>query len=96
MRALLDVILVALDIYVYVIIAMAVFSWLLAFNVVNQRNQAVATIGNMLYQLTEPVLRPIRRRMPMMGGLDLSPIVLLLLIFLLQRIIAYYIYPHVF
>jgi YggT family protein len=96
MRAILDVILVALDIYVYVIIAMAVFSWLLAFNVVNQRNQAVATIGNMLYQLTEPLLRPIRRRMPIMGGLDLSPIVLLLLIFLVQRIIAYYIYPHVF
>jgi YggT family protein len=96
MRAILDVILVALDIYVYVIIAMAVFSWLLAFNVVNQRNQAVATIGNMLYQLTEPLLAPIRRRMPMMGGLDLSPIVLLLLIFLVQRIIAYYIYPHVF
>jgi YggT family protein len=96
MRAILDVILVALDIYVYVIIAMAVFSWLLAFNVVNQRNQVVATIGNMLYQLTEPLLRPIRRRMPTMGGLDLSPIVLLLLIFLVQRIIAYYIYPHVF
>lgn len=96
MRAILDVILVALDIYVYVIIAMAVFSWLLAFNVVNQRNQAVATIGNMLYQLTEPLLAPIRRRMPTMGGLDLSPIVLLLLIFLVQRIIAYYIYPHVF
>jgi YggT family protein len=50
----------------------------------------------MLYQLTKPVLRPIRRRLPTMGGLDLSPIVLLLLIFLLQRIIAYYIYPHVF
>jgi YggT family protein len=96
MRAILDVILVALDIYVYVIIAMAVFSWLLAFNVVNQRNQAVSTIGNMLYQLTEPLLAPIRRRMPVMGGLDLSPIVLLLLIFLVQRIIAYYIYPHVF
>ena len=46
--------------------------------------------------MTEPLLRPIRRRMPTMGGLDLSPIVLLLLIFLLQRIIAYYIYPHVF
>ena len=96
MRAILDVILFALDIYVYVIIAMAVFSWLLAFNVVNQRNQAVSTIGNMLYQLTEPLLAPIRRRMPTMGGLDLSPIVLLLLIFLVQRVILYYIYPHVF
>jgi YggT family protein len=96
MRALLDVILVALDIYVYVIIAMAVFSWLVAFNVVNQRNQAVATIGDVLYRLTEPLLRPIRRLSPSMSGLDLSPLVLLLGIFLLQRIIAYYIYPNVF
>jgi YggT family protein len=96
MRALLDVILVALDIYVYVIIAMAVFSWLVAFNVVNQRNQAVATIGDVLYRLTEPLLRPIRRLIPSMSGLDLSPLVLLLGIFLLQRIIAYYIYPNVF
>jgi YggT family protein len=96
MRALLDVILVALDIYVYIIIAMAVFSWLVAFNVMNQRNQAVATIGDLLYRLTEPLLRPIRRYIPSMSGIDLSPLVLLLGIFLLQRIIAYYIYPNVF
>ncbi len=96
MRALLDVVLVVLDIYVYIIIAMAVFSWLAAFNVVNQRNQVVATIGDVLYRLTEPLLRPIRRYMPNMGGIDLSPLALLLGIFLLQRIIAYYIYPNVF
>jgi YggT family protein len=95
MRAILDVILIALDLYVWVIIASAIFSWLYAFNVVNPRNQVVATIGNALYQLTEPLLRPIRRFMPNLGGLDLSPIVLLLLIFLVQRLIAYYIYPQV-
>ncbi|HEX2257019.1 MAG TPA: YggT family protein [Afifellaceae bacterium] len=96
MRALLDVILLALQIYVWIIIASAIFSWLFAFNVVNPRNQFVATIGNALYQLTEPVLRPIRRYVPIFGGLDISPIILILLIFLLQRVIVYYIYPAVF
>ena len=96
MRALLDVLLLALDIYTWIIIASAIFSWLYAFGVVNPRNQAVSTIGRMLYQLTEPALRPIRRFVPNFGGLDISPIILLLLIFLLERVIGYYIYPYVF
>jgi len=96
MRALLDVLLLALNIYTWIIIAAAIFSWLFAFGVVNASNQFVATIGRMLYQLTEPALRPIRRVLPAFGGLDLSPIVLLLLIFLIERIIIYYVYPYVF
>ena len=96
MRALLDVVLLILNLYWWVIILAAVFSWLYAFGVVNPRNQVVATIGRILYQLTEPLLRPIRRFVPVFGGLDLSPIVLLLIIFLIQRVIAYYIYPYVF
>ncbi len=96
MRAILDVILLALNLYVYVVIAAAIFSWLYAFNVVNSRNSVVASIGNMLYQLTEPALAPIRRRLPSLGAIDISPIVLILAIFLIQRIIAYYIYPNVF
>ena len=96
MRALLDVLLLVLDLYTWIIIASAIFSWLYAFGVVNPRNQFVGTIGKMLYQLTEPALRPIRRFLPNMGGLDLSPIVLLLLIFLIERIIIYYVYPYVF
>lgn len=96
MRALLDVVLIVLNLYTWVIIAMAVFSWLVAFNVVNYRNGAVAAIGNILFQLTEPLLRPIRRIMPNTGTLDLSPLILLLGVFLLQRIIIYYIYPNVF
>ena len=96
MRALLDVVLLILNLYWWVIILAAVFSWLFAFGVVNPRNQVVATIGRILYQLTEPALRPIRRFVPSFGGLDLSPIVLLLIIFLIQRVIAYYIYPYVF
>ncbi|MCP8940542.1 YggT family protein [Alsobacter sp. SYSU M60028] len=96
MRAILDVVLLVLDLYTWVIIASAVLSWLVAFNVVNIRNDVVRAIWNMINQLTEPLLQPIRRRLPDMGGLDISPIVLLLAVFLLQRVIAYYIYPNVF
>jgi YggT family protein len=96
MRAILDVILLALDLYTWIIIASAVLSWLIAFNVINICNNVVRTIWNGIYQLTEPVLAPIRRRLPDMGGMDISPIVLLLGVFLIQRIIAYYIYPYVF
>lgn len=96
MRALLDIILLALNLYVWIIIASAIFSWLFAFNVINARNQFVAMIGNFLYQATEPALRPIRRFMPSLGAIDISPIILILGIFLIQRIIVYYIYPNVF
>ena len=95
MRAILDVILIVIDIYIYVVIAAAVFSWLVAFNVVNMRNQFVGSIGEFLYRATEPVLGPIRRALPSLGGLDISPIVLILIIMFLQRVITYYIYPNV-
>lgn len=96
MRALLDVVLIVLNLYVWVVIASAVLSWLIAFNVVNTRNQFVGAIAQFLYQITEPVLRPIRQFLPNMGGIDISPIVLLLLVFFVQRVIIYYIYPAVF
>jgi YggT family protein len=96
MRAILDVLLLAIDIYIYVVIAAAVFSWLVAFNVVNMRNQAVGTIGEFLYRATEPALGPIRRAMPNLGGLDISPIILWLLLIFLKLVIVYYIYPYVF
>ena len=93
MIALIQTIVMALDIYWWIIIASAIFSWLYAFNVVNSRNQFVGTIGNMLYRLTEPALRPIRRFMPDLGGVDISPIILVLIIYLIQQIIIYYLYP---
>jgi YggT family protein len=95
MRALLDVILIALQIYVWLLIAAAILSWLIAFNVVNTRNPFVATVGEFLYRITEPALRPIRGILPNLGGIDISPVVLILLIFLIERIILYYIYPNV-
>ena len=96
MRALLDVILIVLQIYVWLLIAAAILSWLIAFGVVNTRNQAVAAVGEFLYRITEPVLRPIRNFLPYLGGIDVSPIIVLLGIFLLQDIIARYVYPYVF
>ena len=77
-----------LDIVWFIVIASAIFSWLFAFNVINSSNQFVGQIGSMLYQLTEPMYRPIRRFMPNFNGIDLSPIVVLVIIFFLQRFIA--------
>jgi YggT family protein len=96
MRAVLDVILIALDLYMYLVIAWVILSWLIAFNVVNTRNPLVASISEFLYRITEPALRPIRQRLPNLGGIDISPIVLFLIIILIKHIIAYYIYPNVF
>jgi YggT family protein len=95
MRALLEVILLALNIYIWIVIAAAILSWLVAFNVVNTRNQFVATIGEFLYRITEPALRPIRSMLPNFGGIDISPIVLFLIIILIEKIIVLYIYPYV-
>jgi YggT family protein len=95
MRPIVEALLIALDLYVWIVIISAIFSWLYAFNVVNPRNQLVSAIGEMLYRLTEPVLRPIRRFMPDLGGLDVSPIVLLLIIFVIQRSIQLYLLPIV-
>jgi YggT family protein len=85
MLALIQTIVMALDLYWWVIIASAIFSWLYAFNVVNSRNQFVGSIGNMLFRLTEPALRPIRRFIPDLGGIDISPIILLLILFFLRQ-----------
>lgn len=95
MQAILYVVLAALNIYWWIIIASAVFSWLYAFNVVNNSNDFVRSIGEFLYRATEPALRPIRRFIPNLGSLDISPIILLLIIMLIQRVIIQYIYPYV-
>jgi YggT family protein len=95
MLALIQTIVLALDIYWWLLIAAAIFSWLYAFNVVNPRNQAVGMVSNFLYRITEPALRPIRRFMPDLGGIDISPIILLLIIFFLRQFIIYTIAPMV-
>lgn len=96
MRVILDVILIILDIYWWVVLATIILSWLIAFNVINTRNQFVDSVWKALLSLTEPVLRPIRRMLPKLQGIDISPIVLFIIIFAIQQIIIRYIYPNVF
>jgi YggT family protein len=95
MRAVLDIIIIILDLYTWLLIASAILSWLIAFNVVNTRNQFVSAVAEFLYRITEPVLAPIRSIMPNLGGLDISPIIVILLIMFIERVIMYYIYPNV-
>ena len=95
MRAVLDIVIIVLDLYVWLLIASAILSWLIAFNVVNTRNQVVSAVAEFLYRITEPVLAPIRNFLPSLGGLDISPIILILLIMFIERVILYYIYPNV-
>jgi YggT family protein len=86
MYSLLGLISTVIQIYIYILIASAVLSWLIAFNVVNTRNQFVAMLADTLYRLTEPALAPIRRILPNFGGLDLSPVVLILLLFFVRSL----------
>jgi YggT family protein len=95
MQALFLVIDIALQLYVWLLIAAAILSWLIAFNVVNVRNPFVAAIADFLYRITEPALRPIRNRMPDLGGIDISPVILILIIIFIRYVIALYILPNV-
>jgi YggT family protein len=69
------------------VIASAILSWLVHFGVINTRNQFVSMIGEFLWRVTEPALRPIRRFMPNLGGIDISPIILILIIYFLQMVL---------
>ena len=77
----------------WLVIASAVFSWLIAFNVVNLSNPFVSQVANFLWQMTEPMLRPIRRVIPNLGAIDISPIVLLLAIQFLQIFLNTSVFP---
>jgi YggT family protein len=78
---------VVITLYIWVLIAAAVLSWLVAFNVVNRYNPTVRMIGDTLLRLTEPLLRPIRNVLPSLGGLDISPVILILALLFLERVI---------
>ena len=81
-----------IDIYTWIVIASAIMSWLVAFGVVNMRNQFIRLIVDMLYRLTEPMLRPIRRILPNLGGVDISPVVLLVGLAVLREALRYYVW----
>jgi YggT family protein len=76
-----------INIYIWLLIGSAVLSWLIAFNVVNTRNPIVHSVGEFLYRVTEPVLRPIRNMLPHLGGIDISPVILIIGLLFLERFI---------
>ena len=90
MHSLVFLVLQVIQIYIWVIIASAILSWLIAFNVVNTQNRFVYMVADTLRRLTDPVLRPIRQFMPNLGGIDVSPIVLILLLIFAQNLIIEY------
>lgn len=93
MYALLSLISTVISIYIWLLIASAIMSWLVAFNVINTSNRFVYMAGDFLYRITEPALRPIRRILPTLGGIDLSPMVLILLLIFLQNLLIHDIAP---
>jgi len=76
-----------LNLYVWALIISAILSWLMAFNVINSHNRLVYMVSDFLYRITEPALRPIRRFVPLVGGVDLSPVVLILLLWFIRRLL---------
>ena len=80
----------AISIYIWILIASAILSWLVAFNIINTQNRVVYAIGDFLYRITEPALRPIRRILPNLGGIDLSPVVLILLLVFIRNLLWEY------
>jgi YggT family protein len=85
---LIEIIIVAIDLYIWAIIISAILSWLIAFDVINTTNRFVYTVLDFLGRVTEPALRPIRNIMPNLGGIDISPIILILGLFFLQGVLA--------
>jgi YggT family protein len=90
MNAIVNLISSAISLYIWILIASAIMSWLIAFNVVNTYNRVVNSIAEVLYRLTEPALRPIRRVLPNLGGVDISPVVLILILFFVRDLVFEY------
>ena len=90
MYAFLNLVSTLISIYIWLLIAQAVLSWLVAFGIVNRYNRVVATIGDFLWRITEPLLRPIRRVLPDLGGIDISPVILILLLWFLRNLMFEY------
>jgi YggT family protein len=86
----------ALEIYIWILLATAVLSWLMGFNVLSTGNRSVAIIGKFLDNVTEPVRRPMRYLLPNLGGVDISPVVLIALIIAVRYVIVLYVVPNEF
>ena len=78
---------ILIDLLIWIIIASAIMSWLIAFNVINPYNQFVRTLWDLFHRITEPMLRPIRRLLPDMGGIDISPVILILILMFIRIVV---------
>jgi YggT family protein len=87
MVPLIGFIVLVIDLYIWVVIAGAILSWLIAFNVVNTQNRFVYSVADMLYRVTEPALRPIRSILPNLGGIDISPVILILFLLFIRDVV---------
>jgi YggT family protein len=87
MVPLISFIVLVIDLYIWVVIASAILSWLIAFNVVNTQNRFVYSVADMLYRVTEPALRPIRNIIPNLGGIDISPVILILFLLFIRDVV---------
>ena len=85
---LIRVAMIAIELYIWLVIIGAILSWLVAFNVVNTSNRVVYMIGDFLWRITEPALRPIRRVLPNLGGIDISPVILILVLFFAKMVLG--------
>ncbi len=85
---LIAIIQIAIHLYIWVVIAVAIMSWLIAFGVVNTYNRVVYVINDVLYRVTEPALRPLQRYIPNLGGIDITPVVLILLLYFIDMVLG--------
>ena len=81
-----------LDLYMWAVIIGVILSWLVAFNIVNTSNRFVFIVGDFIHRITEPALRPIRRTIPNLGGIDISPVILIILLIFAQRLVIWVFY----
>lgn len=95
MKSVIQVLDIVLNLMIWLLIIQAIMSWLIAFNVINRRNQFVATVWSFMLAITEPILKPIRSIIKPFNGLDLSPLILMLVIFFLRDAMWRYVYPAV-
>ncbi|OSQ39399.1 YggT family protein [Thalassospira mesophila] len=96
MQSVLMLISTVISLYIWCLILQAILSWLVAFNVINTSNRFVYMVGDFLYRITEPALRPIRAILPNMGGIDLSPIVLILLLSFIKSLMFELLAPLIY
>ncbi len=92
MQSLLNLVDIILELYVWLLVIWVVISWLVTFDVINTRNRFVYLVTDFLYRITEPVLRPIRRVVPNLGGMDISPVILILGIWLARSLMREYLW----